>query len=64
VLILATGFLVPRWSKKLPPAAHQKTDRFLGEPHCEMAGVSPPEPRKKGEIHRDVRYRDFVSPPP
>jgi hypothetical protein len=41
VLILATGFLVPRWSKKLPPAAHQKTDRFLGEPTCEMAGVSP-----------------------
>jgi hypothetical protein len=42
VLILATGFLVPRWSKKLPPAAHQKTDRFLGETHCEMVGVSPP----------------------
>ena len=42
MLILATGFLVPRWSKKLPPAAHQKTGRFLGEPHCEMAGMSPP----------------------
>jgi hypothetical protein len=42
VLILATGFLVPRWSKKLPPAAHQKTGRFLGETHCEMVGVSPP----------------------
>ncbi len=42
MLILATGFLVTRRSKKLPPAAHQKTDRFLGEPHCEMAGMSPP----------------------
>ena len=42
MLILATGFLVPRWSKKLPPAAHQKTDGFLGETHCEMVGVSPP----------------------
>jgi hypothetical protein len=42
VLILAPGFLVTRRSKKLPPAAHQKTDRFLGETHCEMVGVSPP----------------------
>ena len=42
MLILAPVFLVPRWSKKLPPAAHQKTDRFLGETHCEMVGVSPP----------------------
>jgi hypothetical protein len=42
VLILAPGFLVTRRSKKLPPAAHQKTGRFLGEPTCEMAGVSPP----------------------
>jgi len=42
VLILATSFLVTRRSKKLPPAAHQKTGRFLGELHCEMAGVSPP----------------------
>jgi len=33
---------VTRRSKKLPPAAHQKTGRFLGELHCEMAGVSPP----------------------
>jgi hypothetical protein len=41
VLILETGFLVTRWSKKLPPAAHRKTGRFLGEPHCEMAGMSP-----------------------
>jgi len=64
VLILETGFLVTRRSKKLPPAAHQKTGRFLGEPHCEMAGVSPPEPRKKVEIPPSVRYRDFVSPPP
>ena len=42
MLILETGFLVTRRSKKLPPAAHQKTGRFLGEPTCEMAGVSPP----------------------
>jgi hypothetical protein len=42
VLILETGFLVTRRSKKLPPAAHQKTGRFLGEPHCEMTAVSPP----------------------
>jgi hypothetical protein len=47
VLILATGFLVPRWSKKLPPAAHQKTGRFLGEPHCEMTDVSPPSRVRK-----------------
>jgi hypothetical protein len=46
VLILETGFLVTRRSKKLPPA-HQKTGRFLGEPHCEMTDVSPPSRVRK-----------------
>ena len=50
MLILATGFLVTRRSKNLPPAAHQKTDRFLGEPHCEMAGVSPPSRGRKSKF--------------
>ena len=50
MLILATGFLVPRWSKKLPPAAHQKTGRFLGDLHCEMAGVSPPSRVRKAKF--------------
>ena len=50
MLILATGFLVTRRSKKLPPAAHQKTDRFLGEPHCEMAGVSPPSRVRRAKL--------------
>ncbi|HQV12741.1 MAG TPA: hypothetical protein PKW52_15480 [Nitrospira sp.] len=42
MLILETGFLVTRRSKKLPPDTHQKTGRFLGEHTCEMAGMSPP----------------------